>query len=465
MGSRVLLFSVNQYDFPYPVFPLGAAQVETALREAGHLVRFIDYNVNLRPVSELVEDFKPDYVGISLRNIDDALIQKQESFWDILLGLVRELRQHTTATIVLGGSGFSIFPGELLQRSGADYGIQGEGERRFLALIDALNNGRDCSDLSGLVYQRDGTVHVNQRLRIDETGEIPIPEIDPEFASFYLRKSSMLNLQTQRGCALKCCYCTYPLIEGRHYRQRSPESVAEELARMEAMGARYVFFVDSVFNTSHSHVAGICEAILSRGIKMKWCCFLRPKGLTRELIHLAAQAGLSHIEFGSDSFSDPVLKAYGKGLSFADVLESAELAAAERIDCTHFLILGGPGETPDTLEETFVNSKNFSDSTLMARAGMRVYPGTPLFDQLAASPDTTPPPSLLEPYYYIAPPLTEQGVLARLAEVAAEMPNWIHDDPPPEYYTMTERLRAKGVIGPLWSYFAMIQKFSKTQTP
>lgn len=463
MGSRILLYSLNQYDFPYPVFPLGAAQVDAALQEAGHVVRFVDYNVNLRPVPELVREFKPDYVGISLRNIDDVLLQKKKTFFDSLLGLVSELRQHSSATIVLGGSGFSIFPEELLQRSGADFGIQGEGEGRFPALIDALENGRDHSDLPGLVYQRNGGVQVNRRSLIDESADIPIPDISPEIADYYIRNSSMLNLQTQRGCALKCCYCTYPLIEGHHYRQRSPESVAEELARMEAMGARYVFFVDSVFNTSHAHVTGICEAILSRGIKLKWCCFLRPKRLTRELVQLMARAGLSHIEFGSDSFSDPVLQSYGKGLAFADILESAELAAAERIDCTHFLILGGPGETADTLEETFANSKNFSNSTLMARAGMRVYPGTPLFHRLAASQSTAPPASLLEPFYYIAPPLTEEGVLARLTEVAAEMPNWIHDDPPPEYFTMTERLRAKGVIGPLWSYFAMVQKFSRAR--
>ena len=68
----------------------------------------------------------------------------------------------------------------------------------------------------------------------------------------------MMNIQTQRGCALHCCYCTYPLLEGRTYRRRPPESVVEELASLERHGARYVFFVDSVFNTSVDHVTAIC---------------------------------------------------------------------------------------------------------------------------------------------------------------------------------------------------------------
>jgi len=458
MGSRVLLFSVNQYDFPYPVFPLGAAQVDAALRRAGHVVRFVDYNVNLQPVSDLISEFTPDYIGISLRNIDDALIQKQETFFDSLLNLVRELRQHTSATIVLGGSGFSIFPEELLRRSGADYGIQGEGESQFITLIDALNRDHDCSNLSGLVYRQNGSVRMNARTRVESSGDIPIPELSPEITAYYLRRSSMLNLQTQRGCALKCCYCTYPLLEGRNYRQRPPDAVAEELAQMQTQGARYVFLVDSVFNTSHAHVEGICEAMLSRGVKLKWCCFLRPKRLSRDLMQLMARAGLTHIEFGSDSFSDTVLESYGKGLVFADILEASEHAAAVDVDYAHFLILGGPGETDATLSESFERSRQLPNATLMARVGMRVYPGTPLFDQLSAGTGAESLPPLLKPFYYIAPPLTQEGVLARVGEIATGMPNWIYDDPPPEYYSMAERLRAKGVVGPLWSYFAMMQR-------
>lgn len=458
MGSRILLFSVNQYDFPYPVFPLGAALVEASLRQAGHTVHFADYNVNLQPVPELIAAFQPEYIGISLRNIDDALIQKRETFFETLLNLVQELRRHTTAVIVLGGSGFSIFPEELLDRSGADYGIQGEGESQFLALIDSLNHGRDCSHLSGLVYRQDGTVCMNVRTRVESAGEIPIPNVSADITDYYLRRSSMLNLQTQRGCALKCCYCTYPLLEGRNYRQRPAEAVADELARMQSQGARYVFIVDSVFNTSHAHVSGICEAILKRGVKLKWCCFLRPKRLTRDLMQLMSRAGLTHIEFGADSFCDPVLQSYGKALTFDDILDSSEHAAAANIDYAHFLILGGPGETQSTLEETFENSKRLQNATLMARVGMRVYPGTPLFDQLKASPNGSPLPPLLKPFYYIAPPLTQEGVLHRLSEVAAHSPHWIYDDPPPEYYQMADRLRAKGVVGPLWSYFAMMQR-------
>ena len=78
----------------------------------------------------------------------------------------------------------------------------------------------------------------------------------------------MLNISTQRGCSLPCCFCTYPLIEGRDNRRRQPDAVADELAAIQRQGAKHVFIADAVFNLNNEHVAGVCEAILRRGIRL-----------------------------------------------------------------------------------------------------------------------------------------------------------------------------------------------------
>ncbi len=458
MASRVLLLSVNEYGFPYPVFPLGVAQVEAALREAGHETRLVDFSMGRPDIGALVGEFGPDFVGISLRNIDDAMIGRRETFFGALTELTAELRRHTRAPVVLGGSGFSIFPELLLARSGADFGIQGEGESQFLALIGAVRGGGDVGAVSGLVYWREGRVVANPRTRVEAPDRIPRAFRRPEMVAHYLRVSSMLNVQTQRGCALQCVYCTYPLLEGRRYRRRPAEEVAEEMAEMAAMGARYAFVVDSVFNTSEGHVSEICEALIRRGTGLKWCCFLRPQRVGRGLMRLMARAGLAHVEFGSDSFSDPVLEAYGKGLTFGDIEEASGAARAEGVEHAHFLICGGPGETAETLEETVRRADAMRGAVLMARAGMRVYPGTPLYGQLARGGTGGMPAELLEPYYQLAEGMTAEGVLGRLRRAAAESPNWIVDDPPPVYHRLAERLRRKGVVGPLWSYAALLQR-------
>jgi hypothetical protein len=110
------------------------------------------------------------------------------------------------------------------------------------------------------------------------------------------------------------------------------------------------------------------------------------------------------------------------------------------------------------MEETFANSRLLPSTTIMARVGMRVYPGTPLYQRLNGEKGGKSLPPLLEPHYYVSPALTEDVIFARLRQVEKDMPNWIFGDPPPGYFRLAERLRKKGFVGPLWSYFPMLQR-------
>jgi radical SAM superfamily enzyme YgiQ (UPF0313 family) len=358
----------------------------------------------------------------------------------------------------VGGSGFSIFPRELFELSGADYGIAGEGEASLVALIRALETGAGYRSIPGLVYRQDGTVFTNASAPGRSARPLGDEDRPARLANHYLSASQVLNAQTQRGCAYKCCYCTYPLIEGKAHRRRPAGAVAEELEQIQRLGGRHVFIVDSVFNSSPKHVTEVCEAILARKVKLSWGCFLRPQHLTTGLMKLMARAGLSHIEFGADSFCDEVLAAYGKGLTFEDILESSELAAREKVAYCHFLISGGPGETVHTLRKGFENSLRLPGPVIMAVAGMRIYPGTDLFERAVTEGRVARNANLLEPVYYLAPGLTEETVFAELKHFARQSPAWIVGDPVPGYLELMERLRKKGVVGPLWSYFPIVQR-------
>jgi radical SAM superfamily enzyme YgiQ (UPF0313 family) len=171
-----------------------------------------------------------------------------------------------------------------------------------------------------------------------------------------------------------------------------------------------------------------------------------------------ARAGLRHVEFGSDSLCDEVLEAYGKQLTFEDIRRSSEWAHGAGLDYAHFLICGGPGETLGTLETTLERSRLLPQATYMARVGMRVYPGTPLHERWVRERGPEAGGDFLTPVYYVAEGLEEQKVFDRIHAAIREMPNWIVDDPPPTYFKMAERLRARGVVGPLWAYFAMLQR-------
>jgi radical SAM superfamily enzyme YgiQ (UPF0313 family) len=464
MPSKILLINANRCTRPDPVFPLGLTHLSAALRLAGHSTAWLDQLANADRFDEIVEDYRPDFVGISLRNIDDVLIGKQETFFDDALSLGARIRHKLICPIVVGGSGFSIFPQRLLELAGADFGVCGEGEKALVSLIAAVEKGGAFTGIPGLVFRQNGRIVVNPPATAQPNGQLADADWPAAITEYYLRTTGMLNVQTQRGCGFRCGYCTYPLIEGKQHRRRPPEMVADEFAQLQRLGARYVFIVDSVFNSSARHVGEICEALLRRKVKLSWGCFLRPQGLTTELMKLMAQAGLSHIEFGSDSFCDEVLAAYQKDFFYDDILHSSELARQENIDCCHFLICGGPGETHETLARGFTNSRRLKGAVILAVVGARIYPGTRLFAHAVGEGQIRPDVDLLAPRYYLAPGLIEEAVFAQLLEFARLYPNWIVGDPAPGYASLVERLRQRGVVGPLWSYFAILQRIQPQRT-
>ena len=443
---------------PDPVYPLGLACLGGSLRRAGYHTIWLDCLAQDDPLEAVLAANEPDFVGLSLRNIDDVLIRKQETYFGELTALVARVRQWRPCPVILGGSGFSIFPRQLLASSGADFGICGDGEASLVSLLEALQQGGDLTAIPGLVHRQEGEIVINGVSRPPLAAALGEADRPVATVRHYLETGGMLNLQTQRGCAFRCCYCTYPVIEGRRPRRFPPELVAEDFARLAGLGARYAFIVDSVFNSSAEHVVGVCEAILRRGVAIAWGCFLRPQGLTRDLMRLMVRAGLAHIEFGSDSFCDAVLTTYEKGFGFEDILAASELARRENVGFCHFLIAGGPGETSETLAQGFANSEQLPEAVILAVTGMRIYPGTALFERAVAEGRIGRDQNLLAPTYYLSPGLTADGVFAQLQEFARQSANWIVGDPDPGYRRLVERLRQRGAVGPLWSYFSMLQR-------
>ena len=463
--ARVLLVNLNKYDQPYPVYPVGVAYIDGALRAAGHETGVWDARLTAESLEACVARFRPDFVGLSLRNIDNVQCHNPKSFIHELVEYCRRVRAATAAPIILGGSGFSVFPREIFELGGIDYGIHGAGEWTIVRLIAALRGGGGEAQLAaipGLVYRGvDGGVRAVPCDAASATFSTA-PHHDPELLRAYLAQGSLPGMQTQRGCPLHCCYCTYPLIEGSRSRYLGAEEVVEEMRRLAALGVKYVFIVDSVFNTSTEHVTAVCEALIRAELGMQWECFLRPRGVTRELLRLMQRAGLSHIEYGSDSLSDPVLRSYGKSFAFEDIRQASVYAHELGMRYSHFIIFGGPGETRESVEETLERARTLPGAYYFATLGMRIYPDTPLWR--LAVPESRGERSadyLVEPRFYIAPGLTLESLHARLRDYQTGNSNWIVGDPPPAFTATMEKLRRRGVHGPMWEYAELLQRLQR----
>src|SRR5213594_5162005 len=150
---RVLLVSANQERSPDPVAPLGVCYVATAAAEAGHEVHVLDLCFSEDPPADVraaVAAHRPEAIGISLRNVDNCAYPDTVSYLPHYRAVVEACRAASAAPIVLGGSAFTTMPAHYLDVLAVPYGIVGEGEESFVALLASLAAGRDPARLAGV---------------------------------------------------------------------------------------------------------------------------------------------------------------------------------------------------------------------------------------------------------------------------------------------------------------------------
>jgi len=262
----------------------------------------------------------------------------------------------------------------------------------------------------------------------------------------------MLNLQTKRGCPYRCIYCTYPHIEGRTQRLVSPEKAAETGLRLQAAGARYFFITDSVFNSNFDHNIAVAEAFRRAGVSIPWGGYFMPIEAPPNYFRLMAEAGLTHVEFGTESLSDSVLASYGKPFKAHDVFAAHQGAVDASIHVAHFFLTGGPGESSSTLEETLEGAEGLAKSALFFFCGMRIYPNTRLFHLALEEGQISETDDLVEPVFYRSPHIDPGEILRRVKSHGRGRLNWVLGTGGRKIAKTTERMYERGHSGPLWEH-------------
>lgn len=446
---KILLISPNRLNAPYPVYPIGLDYVAGAIPER-HEVRIIDLNREgeAEGLSTSVAGFLPDLVGISIRNIDNTDGSGSVSFIDDYRGVIATIRKSCAAPIVLGGSGFTIFPQVLMDTLDVDYGIAGDGER-IGALLEALESKGDPGLIPGVLVKgrpwqaiSEKTTWPMQR-RFDSNGA---------HLQHYLSRSGMMNLQTKRGCPFHCIYCTYPHIDGGRVRLHDPAEVARTAVALQEAGAKYLFISDSTFNCSVSHSIAVAKAFIDARLTIPWGAFFAPFAVPDDYFQLMAAAGLAHVEFGTESLADRVLAAYQKPFSSDDVFRAHQLALDAGLHVAHYIMPGGPGENDETLDETLCGVERLKKSVFFFFCGIRIYPHTAIYDIALAEGQITADQDLLTPVFYRSGTLTSELIEQRVALKAAGRSNWITGSGSKEMERALTRMYARGHVGPLWEH-------------
>jgi radical SAM superfamily enzyme YgiQ (UPF0313 family) len=443
---KVLLISANRLTEPYPVYPLGLDYVAGALAPK-HKVKILDLNLSQAndDLKALLSQFDPKVIGLSLRNIDNTDAFDPKGYHQDYRDLVWRIRLISRATIVLGGSGFTIFADRLMRFLKADYGIVGEGER-MVDLLDALENDQNPALLAGVVTQNGITKPAMPLKREFYRRFNP----DSEHLCFYLKNGGMLNLQSKRGCPFRCVYCTYPQIEGRKMRRVDPLKIAQTALKLEKAGARYIFITDSAFNADVDHSLAVGKAFGKVGVTIPWGAFFSPIDLPQDYFNILAQNGLSHVEFGTESLCDQVLAAYGKPFTSDTVFKAHWSALAAKVNVAHYFLFGGPGETSETVAKTLTRIDELKRAVFFLFCGMRIYPNTPLYQIACRERQIFSDDQLLKPVFYQPDDLHLSEIADLIRVQAKSRTNWIVGAGDQESAGILPLMYRKGYSGPLW---------------
>ena len=400
---RVLLISANTEHVHMPTIPLGLMLVAEAAKQSGHSVEFLDLMFKENPKVALqsrIEEFEPEVIGISVRNIDDQSMDNPKFFLENVRPVIEWCRTASSAPVILGGAGYSIFPDAALEYLGADMGVHGEGERIFPAILERISHREDPSNLPGVHIR--GRVGCLRQQFCADLDEFPLPE-DDAWSEFDPKSGdTWIPVETRRGCPNYCSYCSTSCIQGSSVRIRSPLPVARYIGRLVRLGFKQFYVVDNSFNIPESQGLEFCNSIADLHLDIQWKAILYPHGVTSKLVKSMKRAGCVEVAVGFESGCPRVLKGMNKRFEPDEVRQVCKILEDNEIRRIGFLLFGAPGET----RESVLQSLDFADSLNLdgfrTTVGIRIYPGTELEKRALSDGIIHSKEALLLPRFYLA---------------------------------------------------------------
>jgi radical SAM superfamily enzyme YgiQ (UPF0313 family) len=361
----------------------GVLVLAAVARQRGHEVEIVDAKgggITLEEATARVTALSPDVLGISATTISIHNGAR-------IAAAVKDAMPHLTT--VVGGPHVSAVPEATLAAFPEfDYGISGEGEVAFFALLDALASGSPAAHLPGVVGRDDdGGVHANCRAPyIDDLDNLPFPAWDvlgdafphrfgPSI--FNYRRTPMATLVTSRGCPFSCTFCDRS-TSGKLGRYHGVEYVMEMCRMLAVRGARHVIFYDDLFTVKKKRVIELSEAMVRAKLPFTWSCNSHPNLLDLETMKLMKRAGCWQIAYGVESGSQRVLNVVKHEVKLPRLRETLRATREAGIRAKGYLMLGHPTEDLASLEET----RSFLEDVDLDVAQVTKftpYPGTPSY--------------------------------------------------------------------------------------
>jgi radical SAM PhpK family P-methyltransferase len=329
---------------------LAAVYLTNFLRKQGHEARYVNLFQYEKDKLRAYLDEKPLCVAITT------------TFYVVnlpVIEMVKFIREHNREVkIVVGGPLIGNhqrnYQGDELKAAlddiGADiYVLDGQGELTLSQIITCLGERGDLSKIPNILYYDDGTLR--------RTGTRPENNsLDENYIDWRGFPGEDLGhtvqTRTARSCAFKCAFCNYPLRAGPLTLTSLPV-IEKELDSIQELGSiRNVVFIDDTFNVPFPRFKEICRLMIKKQYPFNWFSYFRCSNSDEEAISLMAESGCRGVFLGIESGSPSILTNMNKAATIEKYATGIEMLRRYGIMTFGSFILGFPGETEETVDET-----------------------------------------------------------------------------------------------------------------
>lgn len=386
---KVLLIQPNSAEelnkeFLSLQFPLNLGYIAAILRQHGHDVKMIDFNVtDKKELSKIILRLKPEVVGLT------ALTS---SIYNAIK-IIREIKQINKETItVLGGIHASSLPIETMEENKElDYLVFGEGELTIVELLDYLIKKKNLKEVNGIVFRKAGKIIKNKpRDLIGDLNNLPSPARDMIPFDLYAKhhvtrgfsrkEKKIIEIMTSRGCPNRCIFCAGHINYGFRLRFRSYENIIGEITEgIKRYNINHVSIEDDTFTLNKELVRKLCNFFKSKNLT--WNCNTRVNAVDYDLLKLMSNSGCKKIAFGIESGNLEILKKNKKAITIEQAIKAvrdAKRAKIRYVECD-FMIGSHIDETLGTVQDTVKLIYKLMPDFLSVSI-MCPFPGTEVYD-------------------------------------------------------------------------------------
>ena len=340
------------------------------------IVDCIAENMNWQEFERYIIEKKPRYL---LSHVITSLEKNDMKTFDIAKKVL-----DSCITISVGPHVTELSEEVLKNYPSLDFVIRGEGEITFAELLDKLETGKELDDMKGIAYRDNGTIKINgDRPFIQNLDDLPLPRYDLLPLNKYVYPfiaSKFTFVVTSRGCPYPCTFCRQPIMWKGKVRSRSVDSVIKELKLLKSIGVNNFLVHSDTFTVEKKFVLDLCKRMLDEKLNMEWGCNSRVDTVDQEMLKWMKRAGCWMIAYGIESGSQQILDNVKKGATVDQAKNAVIWTNDVGIKVYGYFIIGLPGETLETINETIALAKELPITFALFHVGSP-YPGTEFYKE------------------------------------------------------------------------------------